>query len=269
MNDANENSSQKLTLHMEGGESTGGDLRLNVFIDKLAAFRTALYETDRLLRNERKSMDFLVSNLTHNSPAAVTISGCGAANSQIDEVFDYLSNLVSSLTAQADARYSSPTLLEKILDLCNGYGDRFSRMWFSRAGETVAVVDRRTRDSILAILGRVTYASGSVKGTVERYNSHGGKKYFYLYPLIGERVKCLFDDEHRQDAAAAVDKNVMVSGRLYYRDGEFFPYQLYVETIEVNAQTGASLTGLIGSAPTATGEQSSTDFIRDIRDGWN
>jgi hypothetical protein len=269
MNDTDENTSQTLTVHMEGIDSVGGDLRLNVFIDKLDAFRAALQETDRLIRDERKSMDFLVSNLSHNSPAAVTVAGYGAADQQVNDVFDYLSNLVSSLTSQTATHYSSPTLLEKILDLCNGYGDRFSRMWFSRSGKTVAVIDTRTRNSILAILGRVSYASGSVKGKVERYNSHGEKKYFYLYPLIGERVKCFFDEDHRQDAASAVEKDVTVYGRLCYRDGEFFPYQMYVETIEVNSSLQASLADLIGSAPNATGEQSSTDFIRDLRDGWN
>lgn len=271
MNDSTRLRAQELTLHMEGAEADGGDLQLSVFVQKLDSLRAALQESDRLVRGDAKGMDFIVSDLSHNSPAAVTVTGgCQVDGPQVGEVFDYLSGLISGLNAHEDRNRTSVFLLEKILELCNGYGDKISRMWLSRSGETVASIDAGTKESVLAILGRTIHATGSVKGTVEKYSSHGKEMYFYLYPLVGERVKCFFDEDQRNDAAQAVEKNVTVSGRLSYYEGQYFPYQMHVDAINISSdEANVSLASLIGAAPNATGEQSSTEFIRGNRDEWH
>ena len=257
---------------MDGVEGDGGDLQLSVFVQKLDSFRAALQESDRLIRGDAKAMEFIVSDLTHNSPAALTVAGTTRSDGpQVSEVFNFLSGLLSELSAKAERVRTSVFLLEKLLALCNGYGTKFSRMWLSRGGLTVASINADTEEIILNILGRTIYATGSVKGKVERYNSHGDKMHFYLYPLVGERVKCFFDEELRNDAALAVEKCVTVSGRLSYYEGQYFPYQMHVESIDIGSpdEGKTSLASMIGSAPHATGEQSSTDFIRGIRDEWH
>jgi hypothetical protein len=261
-----------LTLHIEGLAEDSGDLKLGVFIEKLKLLKSALRETDRILHGaDTQTIDLLVADLTHSSPAAVTLRAApvNAAESAA-EVFRYFARAVGDLSSRGGGvANASVSLLEKILELCNGYGDRFSRMWLSDGTNTLAGFDSTTRESVLAALGRTIYAIGSVKGSVERYNGHGDRKYFYVYPLLGGRVKCLFENALRLDAAAAVEQTVVVHGRLFYHEGQFFPYQIQVDTIELTGETSATLASLIGSAPDATGDQSSVDFIKDNRNEWH
>lgn len=49
---------------------------------------------------------------------------------------------------------------------------------------------------------------GEVKGVMEGYNSHSERKYFYVYPLFGGKIKCNFNESKRHEAACAVDKNI-------------------------------------------------------------
>lgn len=261
-----------LTLHMEGLAEDSGDLKLGVFIDKLKLLKSALREADRILHGaDVQSIDLLVADLTHNSPAAVTLRAAPVVPAKsVNEVFQYFARTVGDLSSRGRGLgNTSVYLLEKILELCNGYGDNFSRMWLSDGTNTLAGFDSITRESVVAALGRTIYSIGSVKGSVERYNGHGDRKYFYVYPLLGGRVKCLFDDELRRDAAAAVEHTVVVHGRLFYHEGQFFPYQIQVDNIEVTGEASAKLASLIGSVPDATGDQSSVDFIKDNRNEWH
>lgn len=261
-----------LTLHMEGLVEDSGDLELGVFVEKLKTLKSALREADRILHGaDTDGIGLLVANLTHNSPAAVTLRPASAlSGTSSSDVFEYFARTVSDLSARGGSvGNASVYLLEKILELCNGYGSRFSRMWLSNGRRDLAGFDATTRESVLAALGRTVYALGSVKGRVERYNGHGDKKYLYVYPLLGGRVKCLFDDELRLKAAAAVERTVIVHGRLFYHEGEFFPYQVQVETIDIPEEANTTLESFIGSAPDATGDKSSVDFIKEGRNEWH
>lgn len=275
MNPGKDQSQATLTLHMEGLAGDGGDLKFGVFIDKLDSLKSALHEIDRSLNGiDKRTVDFFVSDLTHCSPAAVTVKATpidGGIGHQL-AIFNYFSTVVSGLTTNSlepvNANYY---LLEKVAELCSGYGDRFSRMWLSQNQNTVAVFDERTRANVLSILGKTIYSLGAVKGKLERYNSHGDVKYFYLYPMLGDKVKCVFDEDLLADAATAVEKNVTVTGRLKYHERQFFPYEVIVEKITINPDDGdlPTMSSMLGAAPQATGDQASEDFIKDHRDGWH
>lgn len=261
-----------LTFHMEGLAEDSGDLELGVFVDKLKILKSALREVDRILHGaEAKVNGLMVSNLSHNSPAAVTLrSSLAIPGATTNDIFSYFSRTVSELSVRGgNVGNASVFLLEKVLELCNGHGSRFSRMWMSIGTKKVTAFDETTRESVLAALGRTVYAIGSVKGRVEAYNGHGDKKYLYVYPLLGGRVKCLFDDEIRLKAASAVERTVIVHGRLFYHEGEYFPYQVQVDTIDIPEESKATLESFIGAAPAATGDKSSVDFIKENRNEWH
>ena len=260
---------------MEGMERDDGDLKIGVFVDKLDALKAALQETDRLVNcAEKLTTEYLVSDLSHSSPAAVTLKASPLNSGYVNqsEIFDYFSELVRQVTSGVtNDNVRSYFLLEKINDLCAGFGDKVQRMWLSDGKKTLATFNETTKQNVLILLGHTMHTYGSVTGKVERYNSHGDSKYFYIYPMLGGRVKCIFGEEFQNQASDAVEKMVTVTGKLSYRVNDFFPFEVIVADIESNHTNpqSSSLSSLVGSAPDATGDQSSVDFVNERRDGWH
>jgi hypothetical protein len=62
-----------------------------------------------------------------------------------------------------------------------------------------------------------------------------------------------------------------VHGNLRYLEGEFFPSEVRVRSIDINNPDDQleSLTGLIGIVEPSVTEETSVDIIKNIRDGWH
>lgn len=266
---------EALTIHIDGAPSDGGDVRLSIFVSKLDGFRAALQETDKYLYGINKNtVEFLVSDLTHSSPSAVSIQmqPNGDVLAHQDQIFNYLSSLIADITSGTyRAASASYYLLTKLNELTSGVGDKFSKMWLSYKNEVSAVISVETQENLRALLAKQYSSVGTIKGRMEIYHGHGKEKFFYVYPLIGERVKCIFDDSHREQASKAVEQNVIVSGNLKYLEGEFFPSEVYVQSIEINEPDDQlqSLAGLIGIVEKSDKDQPSVELIKSLRDGWH
>jgi hypothetical protein len=144
--------------------------------------------------------------------------------------------------------------------------------WMEKAkeNEVSAVISIETQENLKILLAKQYIAVGSIKGRMEIYHGHGKEKFFYIYPLIGNRIKCVFNDDHREQASKAVDQNVTVSGRLKYLEGDFFPTEVSVENIEIHDSDSElqTLSGLIGSVEKGDPNSTSIEKIKRIRDGW-
>lgn len=265
-----------LTIHIDGAPSDGGDVRLSIFVNKLDEFRAALQEADKYLYGINKNtVDFLVSNLTHNSPAAVSIQMQPNGDPLVhqDQIFTYLSELIAEITSgKYRAASASYYLLTKLNELTSGVGDKFSKMWLSYKNEVAAVISIETQVNLRALLAKQYTSIGTIKGKMEIYHGHGKEKFFYVYPLVGERVKCVFGDSHTEIASRAVEQTVTVVGSLKYLEGEFFPSEVCVQSIEINPPNEEldTLSGLLGVVNKAgDNTELSVDVIKRIRDGWH
>lgn len=266
---------EALTIHIDGTPSDGGDVRLSIFVSKLDNVRSALQETDKYLYGINKNtVEFLVSDLTHSSPSAVSIKmqPSGDVLAHQDQIFNYFSGLIADITSGTyRAASASYFLLTRLNELASGVGDKFTKMWISYKGEVSAVISIETLENLRLLLAKQYLSVGSIKGRMEIYHGHGKEKFFYVYPLIGERVKCIFDDPQREQASNAVEKNVVVQGALKYLEGEFFPSEVQVHSIKVNDPDDQleSLEGLIGMIKPSENEQASIDTVKSMRDGWH
>ena len=265
----------ELTLHIDGIASNGGDVDLSVFVNKLDSLRLALQETDKhLLGRNKSSVDFFVTDLNHSSPSAITLGIKPSDNifEHQSNIFNYFSNLVADITSgkykPASANYQT---LKKLTELAYGIGDKFSSMWFTRNQETVAVVNVETLSALNDLLSKQYKSYGSVKGKVLGYNSASKDKCFYIYPLLGGRVKCIFEEEMRQQASKIVEGSVTVSGTISYLEGDFFPSEIKVHSIERHDIDSnlTSLSSLFGVEEKATSSLTSVDFVKEVRNGWN
>lgn len=264
-----------LTLHMEGLEEDDGDMRISVFLDKIDALRMALQELDKQLGGiDQPTLDYVVSDLSHSSPAAITLSpsaAAGLAAHQQNVFSTFCTILEAARTGVLRDLRVGHEILTKILKLAEGSGNRFKTMWISRQGKVVTAITEETAAAVQELLAKEIHALGSVKGRVERYNSHNKEMHFYLYPALGDRVRCVFREEMRENASTAVEQTVVVNGMLSYWEGSFYPHQVAVAEIEILAKNDelATLSSLGGAAPDATGNQSAVDFLRSHRDGWH
>jgi len=270
-----ETNHETLTLHLDGVKSDGGDVRLAVFAEKLSTLRVALQETDKFLYGiDTPTIDFLVTNLSHKSPAAVSIAAQpnGIIAEHQGRVFSHFSELLAKITSGAYVVASANhQLLTSLKDLISGYGKKYQQMWLSFKGETVAAVSDETLENLKQLLAKRYTSIGSIKGTIKKYNSQADKKTFHLSLFIGGQVKCFFEEDLLAKASAAVEKNVTIHGLLKYQEGDFFPYEVSVRDIEIMEPDASyqTLSGLIGTAKGITGGQSSEEFIKNIRNDWH
>ena len=113
-----------------------------------------------------------------------------------------------------------------------------------------------------------TRAVGTLKGRLGRANASGSHA-FRIQPFIGpEDVKCVFPSGKTEEFRRALGRKVMASGELTYPAGSDFPGSIKVETMEILPEDDElpSLSDLRGIAPGITGDLSSEEFVRMLRD---
>lgn len=258
----------RITLQMEGYASDDGHVTLAVFQRQVEAFASAISRADTLASGGKRSVRARVVDLTHSSPAAVTVEIL-----PMKPDVDIRANVLGafgSLNALDTLGDRSRPLLSAISKLSEPVGRRISSAKLTVGEETIEL-SQELRHRIEAILEAEESAWGSVDGRLEAINVHDGANVFYIYPVIGPtRVKCLFPSEVRETAVAAVDREARVSGTLKYKAYAQHPYEIEVEELEPlpfedELPTLASLRGI---SPDATGGLPSEKFVRQLRDGW-
>lgn len=265
-----------IRLHMEGVDSLDGDVRLGVFIEKLSALKAALSETDHLISGTTSSkVDFLVSELTHQSPAMVGLRATPVGRSDpqhpylvVSRFVEYL-NRVKSGDIVADSKNAK--LFDHIRKLASGAGERFQRLWIDGPAIDAIKLDAGLSAALDSALPEVIRELGTVKGIVKMYSGVGKKLYFKIIPPVGGvEIKCAFVSSMLAEAASAVEHCATVEGELRYYKNDLWPHEVKVRKIIVHAADSElpTLQGLAGVAPRATGELSSEEFVRGLRDGW-
>lgn len=264
-----------LRLHIEGVDELGNDVRLGHFLEKLTALKSALSEISRLSLSlkAKAKVDFLVSNLSHSSPAMVELSAVDLGDSEAagDVVREFLIFVgkAAQRTLEVDSRHAK--LIKELRTLAAGHGERFKRLWIEGPASASIIFDEAVEKAFEDALPNVVRQVGSVKGTVKRYSGVGDRPYFKLVPPVGDvEIKCVFPVAMLEKAASAVEHNATVVGELKSYEGDFWPHEIAVRDIEIHPADAdlPVLSSLVGSAPQATGEQSTIDFVRGLRGEW-
>ncbi len=233
---------------MDGLHSDGGNIRLGVFTNKLDEFKSLYDEATELVGQNTgiKKDDLLIVSLSHNSPACATLASSNAYG--VDAMHLIEESLVKINNGTFDLQEKHLALFEKLKDFCKTNFSKFGALWLSRDGALVTSITRETIQAI-ELLSQPDFTSfGSAKGLVQTYNSHSRDKYFHLYGMFGEKIKCFFDEDLRDQARDSVDKSVVVHGILKYHTGHITPYEIDVQQIEVYASNEkmSSITSLFG-----------------------
>jgi len=267
----------RITLRMAGPEENGGDVNASVFLKQIQAFLEMLSETDRVLSGG-KFVDFLVSGLSHNSPAAIEIEVVPKKeetpgyypNELIEGVYDNITRIQRSADVVMPLDYDA---LIAYRDLTKLFDKGINSLWVEKSGESSTIAPLLSTN-IEKLLGPDEYEEGSVTGYLHHVNLHA-QNVFTVYPTFpGEpKVRCVFAREAkdlRVRVAEAVDQYVTVYGRKSFRSNHPHPYEMKVTDIDVHPPVDElpKIQDLWGVAPDATGELSSEDFVRGVRNEW-
>jgi hypothetical protein len=268
-----------ITLTIVGLQKDAGDVEFKSFLNQLNLVRKALNETERITfqGDEKKNIAyFKVSNLSHESPAKIIL-----------EAVPYSIDTISSTKKLVDKFFLSLDEIDSgkmpggfdyvALDAFKGMSKlienkKIERLHISRNGGKKTQLNE-FHAKIDLILGPDVSEFGSAKGRMEYLNLHGRANLFYIYPSHNlPKIKCLFRKKIRHDVINSIDKFVTVYGKKKFKPNitSYNPYEIVVDMIEIhpNIDQLPMLEDLIGISPNATGDKTSEDFVRGIRDEW-
>lgn len=265
----------EITFHIEGIDKDDGNVRLNVFVDQLTVFRKLLNAADAIVSKKRQPTSYYkITNLSHNSPAALTLSGepLDEENNHTEKTFKYVIDGLRQIRTQKVAPDdASENFINSANDLLNGLNNKYSRMWLDISDGSKVNLDTDLAKAIKGLMSGYTTSFGTIKGEIETFSGHTEPYHFNLYhPLGGQAVKCIFKKNLKELAGKAVNKSVTVTGMLRYRPEKYFPYECQVKEIHIHPLDSElpTLGSLGGIASNATGETDTLEFIKKVRDEW-
>lgn len=109
---------------------------------------------------------------------------------------------------------------------------------------------------------------GSVEGTLELVSLHEGDRKFNVYrDVTGKVVQCDLPSHLEKEVIAALGKRVIVSGAVH-RNLVGAPVRVEAEKIRIlpAGKESPPLDEFMGSIPDLTGDLSTEEFVRMIRD---
>ena len=113
---------------------------------------------------------------------------------------------------------------------------------------------------------KIGKATNSISGRIEALNIHN-QRTFFVYPVIGPRVKCEFPETLLDRVFHALGRHVTVHGTSDADPYDPFPKKVVVSEIDVHSGAdNTTLQDFLGSIPGLTGGMDSVALIRAQRD---
>ena len=265
-------SSDRITLIIEGLPEDEGRVRFAAFMTQLQNLSATLAKLDREANDGKATTYFEIAELSYSSPIRIALEPRHIPKQRYSGAIlvESLGRVTHALESGGDVTRLDSDLLDDLRGLAKPVGRtvkyaalQFSGQTFELSEQIVAKLDKA--------LAVDEECDGSLDGMLEQINVHQGANTFHIYPAIGPRkVTCHFPSRLHDDAVAAVGKKVEVFGTLRYRLGSDFPHQIAVSRIDEFSPDFElpDWDDLRGRAPNATGDLSSEDFVREMRDAW-
>lgn len=262
----------RIELIIEGLPEDDGRVRLSVFMSQLQNLNATLNKIDRDTNEGKAGSIFEIAALSYNSPVRVVLESKPTPSQQYtgNLVVERLKNIANSLLSEDSLVEIDAGLLEDIRALARPVGRSIKNATILFNGSQLDLTPRIVQrvDEALAIEDE---CDSFIEGMLEQINIHLGANTFHIYPDVGpKKITCHFPSHLFDDAVSAVGRRVEVFGTLKYRIGAPFPHQIAVTSLDAFPPDYdlPDWEDLRGRAPDATGELSSEEFIREMRDAW-
>lgn len=249
-------------------------MRLNALLSQLQNLNAALKRIDRLVTGEDKDTTYYrVVDLKHSSPAEIALQAV-----PIEEENNFTPQIASGFFEAWDGinnkgevpSFLDTKTIEAFEKLVAPLGKDFESATLIADDYNVELTNT-SKQVLQDTLASETSSYGTVEGKLEAINLHNNANNFRIYPLVGpDVITCRFKRGLREIAKSSLDSYVSVTGLLYYKSRDSFPYKIDVDDMEIYppAEKLPHLADLRGVAPNATGDASSAGFVERLRDAW-
>jgi hypothetical protein len=263
----------RIELVIEGLPENDGKVHLRTLISEIQSLSITLNKLDREASNGKGGSVFEVVAMSYASPYRIAVLPTPLPDVEFTGplVIKALSNLSTALISKADLNQFDSEVLGAIRALAKPVGKTVKAVNL-RFGGAVFDMNARIVARIDEALAVDEECEGFIEGMLEQINLHDGVNIFHIYPEVGpNKVACHFPVRLVEEAVAAVGRRVEIFGTLRYRAGVNFPYQVAVADIDAHPPNHElpDWDDVRGRAPDCTGDLSSEDFIRELRDGWS
>ena len=274
-------SKHKLTIDIEPAKAGEKHVSLGDFIFQLDAFKKILSSTESMVSGKSALIKWKVADLRHSSPAQVALR---PSHDQPEEHTEIIDKTVESVLHNLKTLpgENPPKMTPEALKAYQTFGEKVEKGILKvKVGNnrdediayenyaTVVEVSTGINRAIDTLLSPEVKAIGVVEGRLEYMDIHGNRNLFCIYPAIGpDKIICSFPSDKIEEARQALNRKTRVWGELTYPAGSNFPKSVKVETIELLPEDDElpSLKDLRGIAPDITGDLSSEEFVRMLRD---
>ena len=264
----------RIILKLEGPEANRYHVELSVFLEKVRSFQQML--NANIKSDERKGITLNVVQLSHSSPATV---GCQpTVNGQ--PYTPLIRNIEETLYAVEEGRLDqlNDDFLSAMEKLAKDEPKKImsSEIQITGANQEdlhVCRLDDEFRAKLVQARSEEHIEISTIDGLLEEINIHSNPHTFRIYDagFVSATIRCQFPKELVGDVQGALGNFVSVRGECFYRPDVAFPYKINVREMEVlpPSEELPSLSDLRGIAPGATGDKSSEQFVRELRDKWS
>jgi len=264
---------QKIILSLEGPDKNDNHLELSVFAEKVRHFLDFL--KSNVKDNDADGVVFHVVHLSHSSPATIECEPIGKGLLPTN-AFNAIGTSLN-FVEEENTRNLSNAVLSAMEQLAILNPENVTRAEINAVGEDdgdirVYKLDDRFREKLNNARRLEEMVISTIDGKLEQINIHNNANTFRIYPSlpVASSVSCKFPQELLEHVQGALGSFVSVSGECFYRPDSAFPYKINVREMEVLPPTEElpTLSGLFGIAPNATGDKTSEQFVREMRDKW-
>jgi hypothetical protein len=264
---------RRITLRLRGLDEDNGDVRLNDFVQQLDILKKALSETQKII-SEKPIAYFKVVELRQNSPAQVVLEAVPKTEGELQT-----EELVDKFLASIDEIDRGVYPQGFTHDTFSAYRDltslrdkkKLTEIFISRNGDAPYTLGNFS-GNIEKIMGADEFEIGTYTGMLDAINIHN-QNIFYIYPTTHlPKLKCFFGKELKNEAVSAIGKYVTVCGvkKIKANIGDGLPYEMHANEIEIHPEESElpKLEDLKGMDPNITGDLSSEEFVRGLRNEW-
>ena len=268
----------KIIITVEGTSANRRDVSLPEFAKVVGICRKLLENSAKEALGKEHMCDFLVSDLSHNSPACIGITPVGMvgqfpgrsiARKMASQVAAILSGNSDSLSHSILKGWESLVGLRG----SNKVGgirvesEEFSANDSLTSRKTLILeADKKMSDALKSARAVEMACVTSFVGRVELINLHGGRIRAYPRVRAWNTVGVSFSPVHKDAVIAAIDKLAKISGKGHYRPSSPLPYKMDMNSIEVlpGADATPKLSEMWGCMPNITDGRSLQEYLDDL-----
>lgn len=264
--------SNKFTISLQGPEYEKDVLYFNHFVDLLHTIQNGLSHLNRLiLKTKESTLNYKISDLRRRNPFVIEFLTESKKDTKdvsqevIQAFIDGFNAIENNLRPPEFFDFEMFEIVKRVGYMRKKY---FSEITISNTHQNI-IITKDLERYVDNLLGSDKEIYGSIKGMLELVNIHNQANKIYIYPTIGaKRVECIFPINLFEKIKEGIGRYVNVRGKLKYKGIQPFPYSVNINDIEIYPPEKElpSLDDLKGIAPNMTGDLTTEEFIRSIRE---